>query len=295
MKITINQKLPTKLILGKEPTDFKDVKRVVEIPDDLVNNAIAVIDELFDRASELRTIEGTNKLDKIDTEDRFIDVVFPVFPGVFSQVDKIHKDSTKEIVKNVRWNNYWAEFPYKDIPVKRISILKILGETDFVFTGDIPNIEFSEHIEDKVFVIDVHKDKLINLRKKLVAYQEKIEERMSVANPVFQCKNYDGVLYVTLNFDGSKDIKFQKISAAILKFFKEASEASKGYKIYKDFNEFFAENQSIKNITSNTFSKRIDSINKRVKKETEGIIKELIEKKSTGKNQINSFRWNENV
>lgn len=90
---------------------------------------------------------------------------------------------------------------------------------------------------------------------------------------------------------GDLPLGFNKTPAAIIRFLYQSRKVSEDYKNSKDFQKFYAKNESVMIISSNEFRKRVDNINKRVNIKTNGLIKELIEMKTKErKNEINEYR-----
>lgn len=176
MKITIKEKLPTSVSLGKKPSEFIDVQKTIDLPDDLTDMTVAVIDELFDRANQFRKIDKKEIDYSIGSKEKFYSIFFPLLPSAFYQVDLVHENGETVIIKNVKWNNYWSNFPQKDIPVKRTKVLEKLNELGVVFGEIDENIKFSEHIENTELIIDAENDKLISLREEIIDYQKSQQE-----------------------------------------------------------------------------------------------------------------------
>jgi hypothetical protein len=118
--------------------------------------------------------------------------------------------------------------------------------------------------------------------------------RIGVANDKigiqFKFKDLTDSMSATLTI-GDLSLMFDKTPAAIIRFFYQSRKISGDYKNAKDFQVFYAENESVMTINSNEFRKKVDSINKRVYVKTNGLIKELIEMKTKErKNEINEYR-----
>jgi hypothetical protein len=92
-------------------------------------------------------------------------------------------------------------------------------------------------------------------------------------------------------------LEFKKVPARIINYFLNEKDLSKeNYYSYIDFNKEAVTGD--KNITSDYFSKRINLINKRINKETNGFINELLEKERkqpTLKQTVNKYRLNINL
>lgn len=276
---------------------YKTINVAIEIPDELIDKTIAIINEAFDRANQFTKIDGKEKVKDInDKRDKFIDVIFPIFPNSFYQVDKIHKTGTREIIKNNKWTNFWHSISYKDIPLERIEILNKLNEIGAISTEDIPDADFPEDIEDKGLIIDLFKDKLVRLRKRLVEHRDRLEKskaKTGNAKLSFKYKKYETSAEVKLKFPGHPEITFTKHPAAILNFFFKSGRTYNEYRNYKDFQVFYAKDEHIKNISSDEFSKKIKAINKRIRSETKGLIKEIMVKEKNRSNEANAYKLKE--
>lgn len=291
MEIIVRWKMPKFISLTKKCNEFVMRNVKMEIPDDLVGKAIAIIDELFERANEFRKIGGKDKVQENDKGDKFTDVVFPIFPNEFNQVESIHKGDVKEIVKNTKWFDFWSAMPYKNIATQRTKLLGILNEFEFIGADDIPDTEFSEHIDDRPLLIDLNKDKLISLRKRLIVHRDKLAKNENKDGIQFEFKKHGDSTETTIKINDLPELKFKKIPAAVIHFFYQSTKATNSYNSYKDFQVFYAKNESVPNIGSNEFRKRVESINRRVRNETDGLIKELIVVKTKNKNnEINEYR-----
>lgn len=294
MEIIVRWKMPKFISLTKKCNEFVMRNVKMEIPDDLVDKAIAIIDELFERANEFRKIGGKDKVQENDKGNKFTDVIFPIFPNEFNQVERIHKGDVKEITKNTKWFDFWSAVPYKNIAIQRIKLLGILNEFKFIGADNIPDTEFSERIEDKPLLIDLNKDKLVSLRKRLIVHRGKLaenENKEGDSGIQFEFKKHGDSTETTIKINNFPELKFKKTPAAVIHFFYQSTKATNSYKSYKDFQVFYAKNESVPNIGSNEFRKRVESINRRVKNETDGLIKELIVVKTKNKNnEINEYR-----
>lgn len=91
-----------------------------------------------------------------------------------------------------------------------------------------------------------------------------------------------------LKIDNFKNIEFKKIPAKIVQFFFSNNRLGNSQKTFKNFNETMEEG-----ISSNEFRLNIDTINKRVKKNTDGFVKEIIIKIKNKPQETNIYKWNE--
>lgn len=83
-------------------------------------------------------------------------------------------------------------------------------------------------------------------------------------------------------------IEFSKIPALIVKYFFDSKDLDNNYKSYHDFKTTYF----INNLTSDYFSKRIISINKRIGKHTKDKIKQIISKDDKETiTEINRYKW----
>lgn len=87
---------------------------------------------------------------------------------------------------------------------------------------------------------------------------------------------------------GSQEITFKKIPADILNFF-YLYRVTEEYKDYHEFNSFSGEN---KKLTSDEFNKKIKAINRRIEKETRGVMPVLITRKENKQQEANLYKWN---
>lgn len=125
----------------------------------------------------------------------------------------------------------------------------------------------------------------IEIDKKL---SQKDNENLEKLKDVDKFIHYDykGNLGI-LNIKHNSPIEFKGTVSRVLNFFYNYSELDNKYKYYREFDEF-----DEGNIKSAQFSDKIEAINKRVKKETNGKIKSIITMAKKEKpTQTNKYKW----
>jgi hypothetical protein len=175
-------------------------------------------------------------------------------------------------------------------------ILNKLHEAEFVWINnfeEFEKLEVEDVLRDGHILVDLHRDKLIKFKNRLPARQERHKK---VAGKVsFEYKNHkNNVIEGKLRIEDYAEILFKKMPARILNFF-YVSKGIDEYKNFNDFNAFLAEEQHVGVIGSDDFSKKINAINKRVKRETNELIKNIIIKMDNKKVDANMYRWNKNI
>jgi len=121
------------------------------------------------------------------------------------------------------------------------------------------------------------------------AENKKVENKKLDKKTSYNYTAYSGAGILAIN--KNKPITFKKLRAKIIDFFFKSNEMGNEYKNYKDFNEFSEEETA----SSDEFNKNINAINKRVQKETKGLVKKLIVKKENKKNEANIYNWNDKI
>lgn len=112
-------------------------------------------------------------------------------------------------------------------------------------------------------------EKIININNQAIQY---------IYNPIQKT----GILKID-----KEELEFKKIPAIIINYFYELKNITKEFKTYSDF-----KNNTSKLLHSDEFRKKIASINKRVNKTTNGIVKEIIALKEKNQpKEINKYRW----
>lgn len=100
----------------------------------------------------------------------------------------------------------------------------------------------------------------------------------------------------TLHIGNFAPLQFNKIPAQILRFFYSVKSLDNKYTTFHDFNRFNKQhdeaNQSL--INSDSFRRKVDEINNRIKEASKGLMEELITKEATAnKRKATLYRWNE--
>lgn len=159
-------------------------------------------------------------------------------------------------------------------------------------TPDIDNLEFIEKLFAKYY------DKKIIITTKFFEFINSSHE-VKLAESIFYYDYNHFSSIGKLKIKNIPDISFKKLRAKILFFFyfhKDRTITDDVCKNYTDFN-MFAENKHLAEdytVKSGEFSKEIVAINKRVFKETKGMIKDLISKKENKRSDANIYHWNKN-
>lgn len=151
---------------------------------------------------------------------------------------------------------------------------------------DKKDIEFLKRIHNLI------KDELIELEYntanegaiKIKAQEEIVQDHLSL-NYEYDEANYLGVLMFN-----KKRISFSGGRAMIINYFFTANGIDNRYKSYHDVNSYFISNY--KKITSTKLRLDIVAINIRVKKETKGLIKQIIGLRDKSRDkEINVYKW----
>ena len=119
---------------------------------------------------------------------------------------------------------------------------------------------------------------------------KEVENKKPDKKTAYNYTDYSGIGILNM---GNSPITFKKLRAKIIDFFFKSKELGNEHKNYKDFNEFSGENGE--QTSSDEFNKEIKAINNRLKKETKGLVKELIIKKENKKNEANIYSWNDKI
>lgn len=147
--------------LGKKcpPTKYKTIEETIEIPDELVNKTIAVIDELLDRTYD-------------DWEERgWAGVDFPLVPFPFFEKNRLPEN----IGIDDYWISYWLDTTLSNTIRERTKIIEILnklGTIEEIRHHPVINI-IAGIFKGENFDLVIDRDKLISLRKLIIEKQEK--------------------------------------------------------------------------------------------------------------------------
>jgi len=173
MKIIIKKKIPTSISLDpKHKPKYKTIAEVVEIPDELVNKTIAVIDELLDRTYD-------------DWEERsWTGVDFPLVPFPFFDKNRLPEN----VGIDDYWISCWLNTDLYNIIKERtkiIDMLNDLGAMEEIKHHPVINIS-AGIFKGEEFDLVIDRDRLIALRKLIIEKQKKSTEKQkgTIISPI---------------------------------------------------------------------------------------------------------------
>ena len=180
-------------------------KNTIEIPDELVNKIIAVIDELLDRTYD-------------DWEERsWAGVDFPLVPFPFFDKNRLPEN----VGIDDYWISYWLDTSLMNTITERAKIIEILNKAQTLKIEHHPIInEFAGIFDGDKFELSIERDKLTFLRKLIRENQQKLPTKkediikspirktalQNIASVMKELTTHSGLTDLFKDFNASEDI-----------------------------------------------------------------------------------------
>ncbi len=209
------------------------------------------------------------------------------YPSTFTPKIRISLDELNQIFYTIEFleREHYAVF---DNPKKNnLDHMPSIVGLRWKETPDIDNLEFIEKLFEKYY------NKKITVTTKFFEFRNNNQKEEHADNSAISYKFNNSSFQGILKIGDIFRINFKGLTAYLINFFYITKELGNDYRSYREFNEFI-DSQKIypDTLTSDDFSKKIKSINKRVEGKTDKLIMEIIIKGKNKKIEANIYKWN---
>jgi hypothetical protein len=185
---------------------------------------------------------------------------------IYEEENIVYKKKSNTVLIRAFSNSIWGSWFYLELVhllhYRQDIINEIFGQN--LDPGNIP-------FDKEFYIADINRVHFHFLEQSCGLFESNTNEDKPINYRFNQIGSPSGILKIK----GFEEVNFNKQRAQVLQFF-YLCKSMNTYSDYQDFNTFIgAEN---KRISSNQFRLIVNSINRRVKKSTSGLIKELIQK-----------------